>query len=138
MIPCPIPKDHVHRIWSLVEPLVHKVLDQCPEGSWNADVLLAKLLNGGAVLWVCERDGSPVSITVTQVEPHRDELRCYIELHASVAPEWEGHFEGLATIEQWAQDNGCQSIHIRGRRGWKRRLPSYQEDYTVFSKRLDA
>lgn len=48
--------------------------------------------------------------------------------------------KGLALVERYAQDMGCSTLEVYGRKGWVRQLKplGFEETYTVVQKKLEA
>lgn len=138
MTPFPVSVQHIALVWNKILPLLNKVLSR-PGNTWKHKNLFDKLIANKCTLWLCADGNKISSITVTQVDGTVFE----IELHASDAESWDGHYTALEHLEEVARENGCTKARISGRKGWKRRLTDYQEirvvdgKYIVLEKRLD-
>jgi len=45
--------------------------------------------------------------------------------------------EMLPDVEAWAKERGCARMEICGRKGWKRVLKDYREQYAVLTKEIE-
>lgn len=122
----------VARVWPFIKEDVERIVARFPQ--CTADGFLEDCLGGDVQIWIV-MEGREKLCTV---------LTCLVEYHA-----WKAaRVIGLAgkdmgswihmtpRVEAWAKDNGCKTIEIWGRKGWKRVHGGYDERITVLEKEL--
>lgn len=101
-----------------------------PEG------IARSVLRGGYRLWVGFEGREPKLFVLTSVVKYDEIDVAYVE--------WAGgemvkeFLPFLTFIEEWAMQNGCSRLEIKGRVGWAKLLASqgYHQSHVVLSKNL--
>lgn len=111
-----------HKIWPQIENGVLDSLDRGVGGS--IDALRDGVLSGDALMWLALSDGIILATVITELVETDDGLVCVIRsLFGENMREWFGY---LKQIEQFAINEGCVSVQVIGRTGWKRVLRDYE------------
>ena len=123
--------DMFRQLLDRVTPLSH--------GTMSTDDVLRLVKEDKFQLWAVFVQGAEAltAMFVTQLMIYPSGLKvCEIILFAGKGIRDSVHL--ISDLESWARGNGCDRIHINGRRGWGRVMGSYgvTENYTVFSKHL--
>lgn len=125
----------VEDIWPHARGFIESAFDH-GRGDDNAEIVLAELKAQTSLLWlVWERDDKAIlaALTTKLIKTPRG-LVCRItscggmQLHRWAAL--------LAKVEGYAKAEGCISVRIEGRRGWKAIFPDYAERWIMLEKRL--
>jgi hypothetical protein len=105
-------------------------------GDDDANIVLAELKAQTSVLWlVWERDDRAIlaALTTKLIKTPRG-IVCQITSCGGVELDrWAGL---LAKVEAYAKAEGCMSVRIEGRKGWKGYFPDYNERWVMLEKRL--
>jgi GNAT superfamily N-acetyltransferase len=100
-------------------------------GISDAGAVLAAVSAGRALLWLAVDDDARVcGAGVTEL----DGDACVIVAWGS--DDQERCAPLLATIEQFARDEGCKAVRIYGRAGWQRRLTEYRLKAIIMERPL--
>lgn len=121
-------------VWSYVAPILHRVTS-VSEGEMEPDDYLPQLLDGNMHLWVAVENGNFVIAMVTQFIPYPQKKVLRV---IAIAGErfLEIHEKFNDMVESFAITNGCSSLELWGRKGWKKMLPDWKDSYIVFTKDL--
>ncbi len=137
-----VKKEDVPTIWVRfgVGEMV-KAYESRSHGRTSTDQALADLQAGEMQLWlVVEGMGSGAetikAAVLTDIKPYASGMKvCTIWL---VVGEAARSWIALRNeIEDWARQEGCESVEIVGRKGWGRLLDDYEQISVVYEKRLD-
>jgi hypothetical protein len=121
----------VREVWSRVEPLVVRALQRA-NGDFGIDDVLASLQAGSRQLFVTWP--ALDAIAITQNEKRRSGLVLHVFAMAGRLPaNWR---DILSNLEQWAADQGCIAVELRGRRGWARLMPDYDASMVFMRKEI--
>lgn len=102
--------------------------------AWEYERAKADLLANVAQLWlVC--DGTDVQgAGITQIHTEDGRKFCHIvAFAANPGTDWKSL---LPELETFAKAEGCSSMEINGREGWKRALPDWSVRRVLYSKEL--
>lgn len=126
--------DDVPYVWEEVAPLLQKAVKRS-EGELSTDDVLEHIQNQTFQLWVAIVEEKIIMAMVTQFidYPRKRVLRVlsiggenFSVLHEKFNP----------MVESFALENGCTSLELWGRKGWKKMLPDWESKYIVFTKDL--
>lgn len=91
-------------------------------------------LEGNGLIWLAWNGKTLEGAAVTELIRTDRSLYCLIQAcGGGNAKNW---LHLLASIEQFARDEGCDFVRIVGRRGWKRLLNNYKEKLVVLERPL--
>jgi hypothetical protein len=123
--------DRVAEIWPHVRGYIAAAVDRCRNAT-EQDIAEALSLQQ-ALLWV-RTDGERLEAAcVTQLIETPDGLACDVMACGGRCEDWQAAF---APIEAYANDEGCTTVRIEGREGWKRLFPDYRLSSITLTKRL--
>jgi hypothetical protein len=123
--------DRVTAFWPHVRGFIGAATAKC--GDWSEAAILDLLMTGRGLLWI-RTDGETISGGgVTQLIEVRHGLTCNVVVYAGACDDWK---EAFAPIEAYAKAEGCASIRIQGREGWKRIFRGYELSWVTLEKRL--
>jgi hypothetical protein len=125
-----VPEKDLHIIWSEVEPLIKKALDDC----YTTNDILKGLINNSFQLFI-SWNNEVESAIVTEVAqyPQKKILRYFLAGGKNL----DNWLEPIQQeIEKFAKYNQCQSIEVAGRKGWARKLKGYEQKIYLFNKEL--
>jgi hypothetical protein len=119
------------QIWPRVRDMIDAGLSVCDE--LMPEDILERLANGKTLLWVAieEANGIIIAAMTTELVKQRSGLTCWMcQCGGSRMGDWSRFH---VKIEEYARVEGCVSVVLDGREGWKRIL----EGYEVRSVRLE-
>lgn len=125
-----IGREDVHHVLPGYKSRLMEAVEQSDgEFSW-ADIV-EKLQSGLWQLWI-----TPKSALVTCIRDQGQMTLCVLVYMGGVLQEVEACLPG---IMEWARVNGCQKLHIEGRKGWGRALEEFGAElrYHVYSIDLE-
>ena len=128
-----VPSAEIDNVWDKVEPFLQR-LEPRAHGDWTVGDIYAALKDARMQLWVSVRACKLIGVSITKIKKLPNKTVCLIV--GAVGDEidvWKHHRK---EIEPWARDNGCTEMEIIGRRGWIKKLPDYEETYTVLRKKI--
>lgn len=131
-MPVCVPPDRVAELWPHVEPYLRRATARAR--SHDIAALRRKLDEGQALLWLVW-DGERIAATVaTSISVVNGRKQCVIVACAGeYLDAWFPHFERL---EQYARDEGCDTVVVIGRLGWQRKLKDYRPVAVTLEKAL--
>jgi hypothetical protein len=121
----------IERHWDLIAPHLKRVAVRFP---FDVDLtqVRADLTSARRQLWGFH-DGEAVTvICVTEIQ----HPVCWLRVCAGTETSPSQIEAGLSQIESWARSIGCDRVRFIGRRGWKRRLRTYQQIAVTLEKLL--
>ena len=123
----------VDALWVHAKPHLDRFLKETQLIS--PDDILNQVRTGEKQLWMAEKDAECVGVVVTDVyEKVRGRICCIWGACGTVGiKELQPTF---LKIESWARDIGCVALEVRGRKGWKRVLPEFEETGVLLEKDL--
>ena len=126
------------QVWEKVIPLIDRAIEYA-DGKYGAEDIYKALKNREMQLWVAfTKVGALSAFCITKITHYPREKRGAI-LFASGhnVMEW---LPFCKTIQNWARENGCTSMEVYGRRGWKKLLKQYghYEIHTVLKVDLPS
>ena len=122
-----VPPSLVPHVWKLYRIPVELALQRGNVGTAIEDVE-SWLFAGLAQLWIAR-----VGVAVTQLTGRGSDKLCTI---VAFTGDFHRCVEHLASLEQFAEEEGCTKMVILGRKGWRRRLCDYREPYIVLEKEI--
>jgi len=131
----PIIPAYARSIWPQIERWVASATDQT--GNWWAPKdVLSGIERDKLVAWVVTDAERLFGMVGCEIEYAANHSICVICLCAG--DEMQRWLHLLPEIENWASENGCSEVQVRGRPGWVRRLKSYGygERYIAVGKAL--
>ena len=131
-----VPSGDLEAAWPLVVPLLERVVRRS-RGKESLVELRAALGAGAKQLWVWCSDAGVQALAVTDIAVYPAARICRISICTGEARrEWLT--PGLAAIEAWAREQGCDAIEPFCRPGWKRELQAlgYRERHVLMRKVL--
>ena len=123
--------DELDSLWPKIEHLIERGLKRGNGGYSAADIRRA-IARRKKQLWLGVPDAGWA--LVTQLDLYPAGKVCHIFLLAGRMP--RGWQTILFHVEQWAKSEGCKAIELRGRIGWRRRLPDYFQPAIYMRKEL--
>lgn len=127
-----IPPDQVKQFWPHVRAMllgaIHRV------GISLSEDIERDVLGGLSLLWIVWNGRNIESAAVTQLSRTDTGTVCVVVACAGLARGRWLHL--LGKIENYARQEGCRSIRIFGREGWKKVLPEYKQIAVVIEKGL--
>lgn len=112
--------------WREMKPLIQKALDHADE--YDMGDVLHWLHTGAWQGWY-----TPNAVACTRIATFPKHRTCVVVLAAGKLDEIVQAEPGIA---DFARENGCKYVEIFGRKGWKRSLEGYTEQFTVLRKVL--
>lgn len=92
------------------------------------------VLNGPDQLWMVWDGVEIIAAAITSLGTINGEKVCTIVACGGVGWSRFGHF--INDLEKFAKDEGCTSVRINGRAGWRRVLKGYGVQSVVLRKEL--
>lgn len=128
-----VPSSQVAEVWPLVQPVLQPAIERC-KGRETAETMLAALRAQDMQLWVATDDSGKIrSAGTTTVYATGTRKIAAISFGAGAM---EDLTSTLPTIEAWAKHNGCDSVEIVGRPGWRRIFKQYAVAYEVIERKI--
>lgn len=130
-----IPPDGVDEVEPLVTPFLEKIIPYSGGKLEVADIL-DRFRSGVAQLWIIwepeTQEVIGVGSTILATYPRRKVCKAWM----FAATDYRRCYCKLEELEEWARAEGCASIEITGRRGWRRVFKDYDEVACVLRKEL--
>lgn len=128
---CVDPK-RIHEVWPLVKDRLHRATERTQASDWQDDV--DRIMSGDALVWLAW-DGSQIAgVATTELVKFNGDLHCYIT--GCGGDKGENWLHLIGGLEKFAKDEGCKSIRILGRPGFRRVLSGYAERLVLLEKEL--
>ncbi len=126
--------ENIPVIWNDVAPLLDRVTEH-NEGQFEANDYLEPLTSKVMQLWIAVEGDYLHTVMITKIieYPNKRDLRV-IAIAGSELKTLHSKFNDM--IESFALREGCSSMELWGRKGWKKMLPDWKDSYTVFTKEL--
>jgi hypothetical protein len=120
-------------VWEEVAPLLARVAPHT-EGELEPDDYIEPLTHGDMQLWVVVENKRVNAALITQIIPYpQKKVLRLISLAGEDFQEIKGFLE---MVEVFALKNGCSSLEMWGRKGWKKLLSDWRDSYIVYTKDL--
>ena len=120
-------------MWEEVVPLLARVAPHT-EGELEPDDYIEPLTHGDMQLWVVVENKRVNAALITQIIPYpQKKVLRLISLAGEDFQEIKGFLE---MVEGFALKNGCSSLEMWGRKGWKKLLSDWKDSYIVYTKDL--
>lgn len=114
----PVPKEHVHAVWSAAAPMLDRALATVP-GTMTLDDLLLGLQTDEYMLWVVFIDKTLVAAFTTRIVEYPRRRALSIDwVGGSRMREWFSPV--MEVIRRHARYNGCRHVEGYGRDAWFR------------------
>jgi len=132
-----VPQEYIKDIYPDIDKYVDRLVPTS-HGRFDKIDLLNDILSGKASLWtiVDEDDDNKINgIIFTEITIYpRIKMLSISYAAADRLNEWMK--ESLVTLENWAVDNGCNSMEVTGRRGWVKKLDlhNWHEEFVIVRK----
>lgn len=101
----------------------------------SADDMYRDIASGSKQLWMTEADSQVMAVVVTHVYATQRGKVCGV-CAACGNSGIEALLSVLAEIEKWARSIDCVAIEVRGRKGWLRVLPEFEQTGIILEKDL--
>lgn len=124
--------DEVHQVWPFVRDGVWTALNKGVGGAFN--LVERDVLRGDALLWLAVEQQICGACITQLIETDQGRKCLILSLHGDGMDGWFGF---LPKIEEFAKAEGCATVEVTGRVGWKRILKEYDQIGVVMSKRLN-
>jgi len=128
--------NNVENIWHIVAPWIAQAIGDSDTWS-DLDTIKENALRGHAHIWIGKDQQDQMDVVFVTETWFLDGRRALVVrwLCGRNMAEWIGD---LSYLENWAAQNGFQSLQIWGRKGWIRACKSlgYKNEFTVLSKPL--
>lgn len=113
-----VPVEHVQGIWPAVEDYIRDAA-RYTYGRFEADDVLAGVLNGDFNLWIAFEGRDILGTVVTHIVqyPRARYLACPFVAGRTFS-KWK--LPMLRLLQHWAADNDCQGLESSARLGWAR------------------
>jgi hypothetical protein len=129
-----VPPQQVSRIWDRVRGMID--VGYAAGDDFMPEDMLRRLQSGTVLLWVAidEDSGEIHAAMTTELVRMRSGLVCWMcQCGGANMPLW-ARFH--TNIEQYARDEGCVKVVLRGRSGWQRVLEGYRVRTVQMEKTL--
>lgn len=124
-----IPTGHIEQVWPLAEPWIEKACRRIKK--FSAQDVKHWLLVGENQLWL---DSEAKAVIVSQIAVYPNKKTFYINIATGKDREsWQGD---IVLLEAWAKSQGCQSMELVARPGWKRILKGYRMTHVFLEREL--
>lgn len=128
-----LPPEFVAEMWDVAFPFVRAAIPRVCGRMTAGDVLIG-CLQGRMGLWLIGPRGGPVQgIGVTEVLTFPQKKVLFVMIYSG---EREHAMPLWPKVETHAREMGCVEVQIAGPRAWKRIFPEYEEQYTVFTRKV--
>lgn len=125
-------QENIDSLWPKLLPFVTRVLSR--DSEFTPEQIYNKVKNYESQLMVGERSGVPEFILVTSIYGQGKDKSCLLFLAAGEnGKHWISY---LGSVESWAKAQGCKTIKLQGRPGWKKWLKEYRVKDVILEKRL--
>lgn len=121
----------VPHFWPVVRPLLQAAVDH--NGDWTIEEIERGLADK-MLLWVATDGTRVLAAAVTRLLQTKNGKVCQVV--ACAGKELNLWRSGILAIESYAKAEGCASVRLRGRPGWKRIFPEYRNPWIALEKRL--
>lgn len=124
--------EKINEIWPSVSHFIKAAMKRGDLGTFASvqdDVLL-----GNALAWLAYETPIVQAVAVTKISITQCGYVCTIV--ACGGYRRAGWIGLISSIEDYAKTQGCRSVRLMGRRGWKRVLKNYSETKVILERRL--
>jgi len=133
--PSQVSEEGWQKLAGFLEPAVRRQTD------YTMQTLLTSVAESRAQVWAIiddESDEAVGAVTTSIVTYPSGLVGCEIVAGATRGTQvsWESMRDVVATIEQFAQDQGADVLKILGRPGWQRVFQDFDLDYVCITKRI--
>jgi hypothetical protein len=112
-----VPHDKVPAIWPHALPFVERYFEKSKEHRWNADDLLAAVLERDMQLWVI-LDGADIeTVVLTEILNYPRVRECNVFMISGKMTAREDWREVVQEVVEWAATQGCHYISSMARKG---------------------
>lgn len=114
----PVMVKHIPAVWPWVWKFIEAALKRGVGPKPSLLEVYTKIWNKELQLWVVWKNKEIVAAGLTEVAIEGSRKVCWI--YAAGGNAKEAFHSTFSRVVDWARINGCFSIRIRGRKGWKR------------------
>lgn len=125
---CVDPKN-IHQIWSQAGPLIRSAIERTGLSEFAG--IEKEVLAGDQLLWLALSDHIEAAATTKLVKIGGRKICILVACSGQQRERWLPLF---ARIEKYAQDEGCATMRIFGRKGWQRVLNGYRVEHVILEK----
>jgi len=128
---CVDPK-RVSAIWPYIKDRLQRATERTQASNWEDDV--DRIMAGDALVWIARDEGGIAAVATTELVEFNGSKYCYIT--GCGGEQQENWLHLIGGIEQFAKAEGCKSIRILGRQGWRAVLKDYVPRLVLLEKEL--
>lgn len=128
---CIDPK-RVHEFWPHIKDRLHRATERTQASDWADDV--DRIMAGEAFVWIAWDGETIAAVATTELVEFNGHRHCYIT--GCGGEKNENWLHLIGGLEKFAADEGCKSIRILGRPGFRRILTGYVERLVLLEKEL--
>jgi hypothetical protein len=121
----------IAEIWPYVRDKIRAAVERTELSSF-ADIE-ADVLAGAQLCWLAWNGNEIMAAATTQLVKPRDKVCVLTACSGYDREQWLPLFK---QIEDYARAEGCKTMRIFGRKGWKRVLDGYRVEHVVLEKAL--
>lgn len=126
--------DQIDDNWQAAREFLRASFDMYKVQFGGVDDYYSGLKDGSFQLWTATKQGALVGVVVTSIDEGTQAKVCSILSLGGSGLDWMPDLDAL--IEKFANDNQCTAMQYVGRKGFQKIIPTWEEDGTVFIKRL--
>jgi hypothetical protein len=123
-----IPQGLVLESWPLVSGHIGRAAQL---GEYSEELLCGWCADGEAQLWLAWSDHCEAAAITRPIE--NGKVCLIAACGGNDVARWVNLLSG---IEQWARENGCETMRLYGRPGWVRKLRDYKMTRIILDKKL--
>lgn len=112
-----IPHDKALALWPLVLPFVERYLEKSKEHRWNAQDLLAAVLERDMQLWVIDTEEGIETVVLTEILNYPRVRECNVFMISGKMTARDDWREVVEEVVAWAAASGCHYISSMARKG---------------------
>jgi hypothetical protein len=121
----------VDEMWPHVRDKIRAAVEQTGLSSF-ADIE-ADVLRGASLVWIAWDGKDILAAATTELSKPLSKVCTLTACAGHDRDKWLPLF---AEIEKYAENEGCSSMRIYGRKGWERVLTGYRAEHVILEKRL--
>jgi hypothetical protein len=118
-------------MWPHVRDKIRAAVEQTGLSSF-ADIE-ADVLRGASLVWIAWDGKDILAAATTELSKPLSKVCTLTACAGHDRDKWLPLF---AEIEKYAENEGCSSMRIYGRKGWERVLTGYRAEHVILEKRL--
>lgn len=122
---------HIDEMWPHVRDKIRAAIERTGLSSF-ADIE-SDVLSGMQLVWIAWDGKEVLAAATTQIVKPLSKICVLTACSGYDRERWLPLF---AEIEKYAENEGCSSMRIYGRKGWERVLTGYRAEHVILEKRL--